>query len=53
MYHCTEQSINKAHFITTTGITLWRDIPNPIKENRTKKLFVKSYWKFLTGENIN
>ena len=42
----------KSYFLSTTGVTLWRDLPCHIKETATRKLFAKLYWKFLI-ENVN
>ena len=37
----------KSHFITTTGLLLWREIPYELKAKKSKKLFTSKLHKYL------
>jgi hypothetical protein len=41
------RTLYKAHFVSSSGQTCWRDIPTKIKECKSKKIFSIYYRKYL------
>ena len=40
----------KANFVSSTGLTCWRDIPINIKDRKSKKIFSLHYRKYLLSQ---